>query len=102
MFPEGKGCVLTADDFLKAKQKQAQEKADKAAAKEQKARKREAARARNEAVEALWTTRKAEHQEALQNWEAQCAELQGAGVRKKDFPKRPVRPKHAEVAQDIE
>ena len=102
IFPDGQGRLLTSDQFQEELAKAAETTQAKAAAQEKAKAKRQAKKAIQQAVDDLWKSRAEEHKQALQAWEAECAELRAAGILKKNLPKRPVRMTKAQIRQEIE
>jgi hypothetical protein len=62
---------------------------------------RAAKKSKKDAAEALWKTRKEEHDEAVEEWKEECQTLEARGVRKKDLPKKPVRPFKKDIMKEI-
>ncbi|KAF9236315.1 hypothetical protein BU15DRAFT_31168, partial [Melanogaster broomeanus] len=92
LFPEGKGCHLTEEGFMKELERleevKRQEKGDKAKRKAERVEKR-TGKAR---IDVEWKALLAKHDENITRWSATCEELAAKLVPKKDWPKKPRRP----------
>ena len=44
-------------------------------------------------METKWQEMKAVHQKAVEKWEKKCCEHLSKGVKRKDLPKKPIKPK---------
>lgn len=92
LFVEGKGKVLTDEDFVQAiGEMEARKQAEKAA-KEAREDITVAWKEAKEAAEVKWKAIQESHQDAIVAWEATCQELLAQGKPKKDLPKKPKRP----------
>lgn len=92
LFPSGKGVVPTAPDFKARKEEQAQRKKDKAERTVEGRMKRAEKRIAQEELLEEWNQIKAIHKASVLKWEAECERLTTCGTKKKDLPKKPIRP----------
>lgn len=93
LFADGKGRVLTADDFIEKVKDIQTKKITNDAAKEARLKARGNKRAARAALEDEWKDMQKQHQIAVEAWQARCARLTEQGARKKDLPRKPMRPK---------
>ncbi|KAJ7272279.1 hypothetical protein C8J57DRAFT_1064506 [Mycena rebaudengoi] len=101
VFVDGKGRHLTDMEFIDSLEREKAEKAAEEVAKADRAQAREDRKAAKAELEERWKKIKADHLQAVVQWETRCATLiAGGGVRKKDLPKKPKRPKKPELPKD--
>jgi hypothetical protein len=97
VFVDGKGRHLTDMEFIDSLAREKAEKAADEVAKADRALAREGRKAAKAELEERWKKMKADHLEAVAQWETQCAVLTAGGARKKDLPKKPKRAKKPEL-----
>ena len=102
LFPEGKGRHLTGDDFHEERIKADAEKKAKETAKATRKVNAATRKTRNEAVAKLWKERSDAHTATVEVWKAECAELRTKGVKVRDLPKKPVRPRKVDVEEEVD
>ncbi|KAJ6524626.1 hypothetical protein DFH09DRAFT_937165 [Mycena vulgaris] len=95
----GFGRHLTSPEFIEQTRLAKVAREAEATAKIRKAKKRKAAKTAKEKLEEEWKQIKEDHELAVAAWEEECQNLIGEGCRKKDLPKKPVRPKKPTTAE---
>ena len=101
MLFDGKAVALTADEFEEKLRTVAQQKAEEAAEKEQRAINRATRKNARSAINAQWDELKAAHAAAILAWEAEGAHLTEEGIAKQNLPPKPVRPKKPMLPDDV-
>lgn len=79
--------------------------ARKEAEKAEKLKRAEARTARKDTVQALeqeWRMLKENHEARVTEWDTVCERLKGGEVAKKDWPKKPLRPRKPKIPTDLE
>lgn len=89
----GKGAAMMAEEFFGAVAAAKEAKDVAAVAKDKKAQTTAAKKAAQEALDAEWKRMLSEWEAAVKKWEEECERLRDGGARKKDLPKKPLRPK---------
>jgi hypothetical protein len=82
---------------LAAVREQNDEQVAEAIQKEQRKSNREALKSARAALEVRWKETKAEHEKAVDAWKLECERLTADGVRKRDLPRKPTRPKKPQM-----
>ncbi|KAJ7768338.1 hypothetical protein B0H16DRAFT_1308304 [Mycena metata] len=102
VFVDGKGRHLTDMEFINSLAREKAEKAAEEVTKAGRAQAREDRKAAKAELEERWKKIKADHAQAVAQWEAQCATLTArpGGARRKDLPKKPKRAKKPELPKD--
>jgi hypothetical protein len=89
LFPGGFGWHLTDAQFTQQLDEQNQRKEAEAAEKAQRMEGREARKVAKAALDTEWQRIKAEHEAAVEAWEADYQRLRAEGCRPKDLPWKP-------------
>ncbi|KAJ7814455.1 hypothetical protein B0H13DRAFT_1664787 [Mycena leptocephala] len=97
VLADGKGRHLTDLEFIDSLAREQAEKAAEEAAKADRAQAREDRKSAKAELEERWKKMKADHLQAVAQWETQCATLTAGGARKKDLPKKPKRAKKPQL-----
>jgi Tfp pilus assembly protein FimV len=97
----GRGLCLTADEIRDRLVAMAQQREDEAAEKEQRVTDRTAKRNQRATFEAEWANMKHAHEVEVKGWEEKCVQLGAEGFPKKDWPKKPNRPKKAQLLERL-
>ncbi|KAF9495598.1 hypothetical protein BDN71DRAFT_1391121 [Pleurotus eryngii] len=92
LFQGGRGRHMTSDETIQLKRKLEEDKKEKESKK--KRRKEDRDRVRNEKADigARWKVMLAAHKVEVGNWEVECEACKGAGLPKRQWPKKPKRP----------
>jgi hypothetical protein len=93
---------LTGDNFHKERVIADREKREKEADKAHRKENKETQKVRNEAVAKLWKERNDPHKEAVAKWTEICAKLKMQDTKVKDLPKKPARPKKADIEKEVD
>lgn len=102
LFPGGRGRHLTGDDFHEAQVDAEKEKRAKEAAKELRKDKKAFQKKRKDEIEKLWKKRIEEYQSTIEKWTKLVTTLRCTGTKLKDCPKKPGRPKKADVEDEVD
>jgi hypothetical protein len=92
LFPQGKGRVLTADDFAEEMRRSAEKRVAEAVKKDQRSVAREAKKAAKKAADAAWKETLQAHEGEIERWKSECERQRAEGTLVKNLPKRPTRP----------
>ncbi|KAJ7220154.1 hypothetical protein GGX14DRAFT_354745 [Mycena pura] len=97
VLADGKGRHLTDLEFIDSLAREQAEKAADEAAKADRAKARKDRKSAKAELEERWKQMKADHLQAVAQWETQCATLTADGAHKKDLPKKPKRAKKPQL-----
>lgn len=93
LFADGMPRVLTGDQFSEEIRKADERRKAEEAGRRRRAKTREEKKAAKAALEERWRGMLEEHRGALEVWTVACTRLEKAGVRKKNWPTKPLRPR---------
>jgi hypothetical protein len=97
VLADRKGRHLTDLEFIDLLIREQAERAADEATKANRAQARENRKAAKLELEERWKVMKADHDQAVAQWETQCAMLTASGAHKKDLPKKPKRAKKPQI-----
>jgi hypothetical protein len=101
LYPEGKGRMLTKEDYIDEIKRAAEIKKQK----EEETKRKQEARAANKAIketaDKIWKERVKLHDKEVQKWKANCVKLRSQKVKAKDLPKKPKRPIKKEILVEL-
>ena len=87
---------------LKLKEMREEEKERKQQERESRNKVRASKKAQKEAVEEQWRRIKEDHEKALAEWQQRYDDLKRKGVKRKDLPDKPPRPRKPVIATELE
>ena len=93
LFVNGNGRHVTDVEWIEALEAGVRRKRDDESTKSQHVVQRLAKKAATAELETKWQEMKEVHQKAVEKWEENCHEHLSKGVKRKDLPKKPVKPK---------
>ncbi len=88
----GKGVVLTSDEFEEEVKRQRERREGIVAEREKNKELRASKKVAKAVMETRWAEMTKEHESAVERWLAMCRALEAQNVPKKEWPKRPNRP----------
>ncbi|KAJ7147439.1 hypothetical protein C8R43DRAFT_890005 [Mycena crocata] len=99
---EGRGRHLTGAEWMEKTAEAARAREEEAAEKIKRAGDRETAKLAKEELARQWKVIQENHERAVATWKLECDRLTAAGVKKKDLPKKPIRPLKPKPAKTAE
>ena len=88
----GKGIVLTSNEFKAAIKQQKEYREQQQAQKERNHQLQALKKDVKAAIEARWEEVKRDHKEAVKRWQTECKMLETRDIHKREWPKKPARP----------
>ena len=91
LFPDGKGCHLTDEAFIRSLEIAQAARTEKAAAVAHRKATWQDRKVERESLAKEWEEIKATHTVAVEKWEAECKHLIATGTLRRALPKKPIR-----------